>query len=175
MSRRGLLEAILFICGESVPAAKIASWMQLTEEEVLALAAEKSSSGLVIRRMEEHLQLATDPCYAAELRRIFASGSEEKLSNPLLETLAIVAYRQPVTRQEVDDIRGVHSGYALSALADRGLVRRIGTKDVLGRPPLYGTTEAFLRQFDRTALGDLPPLPEADRRNEAPPAPEEDT
>lgn len=178
MKGRGLLEAILFVCGEPVAVSQLAEWMDLSEKEILALTGSADAgSGLVIRRLEDRLQLATNPEYAGELKRIFAAGKDERLSDALLETLAIVAYQQPVTRQEIDDIRGVHSAYALSALADRGLIERVGTKDVLGRPALYGTTEAFLRQFDLATLQDLPPLPDTEPNDEAPAAaaPEEKT
>lgn len=177
MSARGLLEAVLFVCGEPVAISQLAAWMNCTESDITDLAGsgQMEGSGLVIRRLADRLQLATSPDYAGELRRIFAVSRDERLSNALLETLAVVAYRQPVTRQEVDDIRGVNSAYALAALAGRGLVRRVGTKDVLGHPALYGTTEEFLRQFDLTALDDLPPLPETEQEVKAPPAPEEET
>lgn len=172
MSKRGLLEAILFVCGEPVAASQLAEWLGCSPEDVFALAAADGSreAGLLIRRLDDRLQLATNPVYGSTLKAIFEQTRDVRLSNSLLETLTIVAYRQPVTRQEIDDIRGVHSAYALSALAERGLIARVGTKDVLGRPALYGTTEAFLRQFNMTSLADLPPL---EQTEQAPGAPEE--
>ena len=174
MSGRGLLEAILFVSGEPVAVEQLARWMNIPAAEVKRLAEqnEQTAPGLVIRQINGRLQLSTNPELAGELKRIFTSQREDKLSNSLLETLTMVAYRQPITRQEIDDIRGVHSAYALSALQERGLVEKVGTKDVLGRPALYGTTEAFLQRFDLRSLADLPPLTDFERE-EAPRAPEE--
>ena len=174
MSSRGLLEAILFVSGEPVAVDQLAQWMRIPVEEVKRLAGQKehAAPGLVIRQLDGRLQLSTNPELAGELKRIFTSRREERLSNSLLETLTMVAYRQPITRQEIDDIRGVHSAYALTALQERGLVEKVGTKDVLGRPALYGTTETFLRRFDLRSLADLPPLADAERE-EALRAPEE--
>lgn len=176
MNRSALLEAVLFVCGEPVEIRQLAEWMQIPAAEVRALAEEApAGSGLVIRRFGDRLQLATAPELSGELTRIFAKTRDERLSNSLLETLTIVAYRQPVTRQEIDVIRGVHSTYALSALVDRGLVEKVGTKDALGRPVLYGTTDLFLRQFSLGSLRELPPLTEAEQDGLAPPAPEDNT
>lgn len=160
MNRRALLEAILFVCGEPTAVSAIAAWMEIPEAEVFQLARQpQEGSGLVIRRLDDRLQLATSPVYAEKLKAIFQSRSEERLSNSLLETLTIIAYRQPVTRQEVDDIRGVNSAYAIAALRERGLVEKTGVREVLGRPSLYGTTAVFLQQFNLSSLADLPPLP----------------
>lgn len=161
MSARGLLEALLFVSGEATAVSDLSRWMELPPEEVLALAAqeEDKDSGLVIRRLDDSLQLATSPVYAEKLQEVFSTGNTGRLSDSLLETLTIIAYQQPVTRQEIDDIRGVNSSYAVSALRERGLIEKAGTKDVLGHPALYRTTDAFLRQFDLASLKDLPPLP----------------
>lgn len=80
----------------------------------------------------------------------------------MLETLSIIAYRQPVTREEVEQIRGVGSSYTIGALLEKGLIEETGRKEALGRPKLYATSAVFLRYFDLTSLAELPPLPEAE-------------
>jgi segregation and condensation protein B len=101
-----------------------------------------------------------------ELERYFGYEAGTRLSNAALETLAIIAYRQPVTRAQVEQLRGVDCSGVLSTLLNRGLIAESGRLDTVGRPVLFSTTLAFLRHFGLTSLGDLPPLPA-----DSPPAP----
>lgn len=163
----GLVEAILFLCAEPVSIHELAAWMDLTEQQVdtiVTFLESQSEGGLQVRRIDGRVQLATNPKYAEKLKHIFERTNASKLSKSLLETLTIIAYRQPVTRQEIEEIRGVGSSYAVSVLQERGLVDKVGTKDTLGRPALFGTTDEFLRHFDLSSLKDLPPVPEADEK-----------
>jgi len=92
------------------------------------------------------------------VRRYLGAAAREPLSQAALETLAIIAYRQPITRPEVDALRGVRSDYILERLEERRLIHVVGRKETVGRPMLYATTDAFLRHFGLGALADLPPL-----------------
>lgn len=161
---RGLVQAILFVSGEAVRIEDLCEWTSLPEEELAEVleSLESEAEGLIVRRFGDSVQLVTNPRYAQALRRIFSPDTEEKLSSSLLETLTIIAYRQPVTRLEVEELRGVRSAYSIGALCDKGLVERIGTRDVLGHPAEYGTTEEFLRQFDLRSLDDLPQVKDQD-------------
>lgn len=155
----------MFVSGDPVRIEDLCSWTSLPEDEVTGLleSLENEDGGLVCRRFGDSVQLVTNPKYADVLQRIFSPDSEERLSASLLETLTIIAYRQPVTRLEVEELRGVRSAYSIAALCDKGLVEKIGTRDVLGHPTEYGTTEEFLRQFDLRSLDDLPKVEEKDK------------
>lgn len=104
--------------------------------------------------------LSTDPKYAPWLKRLYNKTGSEKLSGPSLETLAIIAYRQPITRLEIEDIRGVNVDGVLRTLLERSLVRISGRKDIAGRPFLYSTTRYFLEFFGLQSLSELPKLEE---------------
>jgi len=105
-------------------------------------------------------RISTDPQYASWLQRLYRTSRTEKLSHPSLETLAIVAYRQPITRLEIEDIRGVNVEGVLKALLEKSLVRICGRKKIPGRPFLYGSTKFFLEFFGLQSLNDLPKLEE---------------
>ena len=113
-----------------------------------------------IEEWGEGYRMATVPSVAPFLNFFFNRGRERRLSRSLMETLAIVVYRQPVTKPEVDFVRGVDAGYALSRLMERGLVDVVGRSDSLGRPLIYGTTKSFLEQFGLKSIDDLPTLRE---------------
>jgi segregation and condensation protein B len=124
-----------------------------------ALLERRKGSGIEVVRLANGWHLRTNPEHARWVSKLLA-GRPMRLSRAMMETLAIVAYRQPVTRPEVDDIRGVDCGPVLKTLLDRGLIRIIGKKEEVGRPLLYGTTPEFLRVFSLGELGDLPTLRE---------------
>lgn len=105
-------------------------------------------------------QFATRPEYGRLLNHLIGSRSKRRLSQPALETLSIIAYRQPVTKPEIDYIRGVNSGESINTLVDKNLVRILGRKDTLGKPLLYGTSNEFLRVFGLNSLEELPKLRE---------------
>jgi len=120
---------------------------------------EESVSGIDLQEVAGGYQLTTKPRYAAYVGRLFKTKTPG-LSQAALETLAIVAYRQPITRAEIDMLRGVNSERAVATLIERDLIREVGRKQVAGRPILYGTTREFLRYFGLKDINDLPPLPE---------------
>jgi segregation and condensation protein B len=126
---------------------------------VEALTEKRAGSGIHVTSAAGGWQLRTNPEHAPWVGKLLA-GKPMRLSRAMLETMAIVAYRQPVTRPEIDDIRGVDCGPVLKTLLDRGLIRIIGKKEEVGRPMLYGTTPEFLRTFNLRDLAELPTLRE---------------
>ena len=116
--------------------------------------------GLIVQRDGDRLQLATDPASAEFVRRLRGDDSQARLSGAALEVLAIVAYRQPITRAEIEAIRGVNGDRALSTLLARGLIAEVGRREAVGRPVLFGTTLAFLEHLGLRSLDELPPVPE---------------
>jgi segregation and condensation protein B len=115
-------------------------------------------SGVQVIEIAEGWQMATRPEHARFVRQLYSEKMTMRLSTAALETLAIIAYKQPLTRAEVEEIRGVEVIAALETLLEKGLVRVVGRKESVGRPLLYGTTPEFLRQFGLRGVADLPPL-----------------
>jgi len=128
-----------------------------------ALQVEYDGRGLQIQEVAGGYQLCTRPAYGGYVQRLLRMDELEPLTRATLEVLAIVAYRQPMTRAELDAVRGVQSVYHLVKLQDRRLIREVGRRPGPGRPILYGTTEGFLRYFGLRDLGALPPLGAHDR------------
>jgi segregation and condensation protein B len=136
--------------------------LDLSEAELLAtlaaLQVEYEGRGLQIQEVAQGYQLCTRPEYGGYVQRLLRLGELEPLTRATLDVLAIVAYRQPVTRAEVDVIRGVQSTHHLVKLQDRRLIREVGRRPGPGRPILYGTTDGFLRYFGLKDLGALPKI-----------------
>lgn len=157
-----LIESLLFVAGEPVSLIQLAQTLELSAEVIEAalteLAAACANRGIRVQRHEERVQLVSAPEAAAAVERFLGSQSQQRLSAAALETLAIVAYRQPVTRAQVDAIRGVDSGSVIRVLMGRDLIVETGRLETIGRPILYATTAEFLRQFGLTSLVELPPL-----------------
>lgn len=163
----GPIEAILFALGKPVETARLVEALEADPVEVNAACLrlqkryQETESGLRLIRLEEAWQLCSDPAYGEVVRKLLTRKKPDKLSPAALETLAVVAYFQPVTRVYVDQVRGVDSSHSLSLLMERELVTPCGSLDAPGRPNLYRTTENFLRVFGLSSLEELPPLPEA--------------
>jgi len=119
---------------------------------------EDRGSGIVILEIAGGYQMFTSPQYAMYIRKFYQTKHKERLSKPSLETLAIIAYKQPVCRQDIEVIRGVNSDGVIDHLLDKNLIKIVGRKEVPGRPYLYGTTKEFLEYFGLRALADLPKL-----------------
>ena len=159
----GALEAVLFAAGEPVSVAELADLLQLEKPQVWELISELKQSyeaesrGLMLRVPAGCFQLVTKPVYYSILLGL-GRKKEVKLTNASLETLAIVAFKQPVTRAEMEAIRGVKVDGVLNTLLDLGLVAEAGRKKALGNPILYATTEKFLMVFGLNSLEELPPL-----------------
>ena len=160
------IEAILFAAGESVPVARLSLILEATEGEIdyaaaeLAEKYEREGRGMRILRLEDKLQMCSAPEYAAYITKALEQRKPPVLSQPALETLAVVAYFQPVTRAYVDQVRGVDSSYTVSMLQDRGLIEECGRLEVPGRPAVFRTTDVFLRTMGISSMAELPPLPE---------------
>ncbi len=158
------LEAILFVAGEAVDPNLILNGLNISELELgaaidhLREKLARADSGLTLKEYQGKLQFTTRPDQAAAIRDVLNPVQKQTLSQSVLETLAIVAYEQPVTRLRLEEVRGVKSDYAVQVLAQRGLIEEVGRLDALGRPILYGTTEEFLRHFGLSSLEELPPL-----------------
>ena len=159
------LEAVLFAAGDAVSIDRLCEVLELPREPVLEAARELSSRydfeqrGLMLRRIADKLQLCSRPMYAEAVRRVTETRKNALLSPAALEVLTIIAYRQPVTRAFIDQLRGVDSGGTLSSLAEKQMIEEAGRLEVPGRPILYSTTEHFLQAFALESLDDLPALP----------------
>ncbi len=157
-------EAILFAMGNAVEIAALCKALDLPEKDVLkALKTlekryESSRSGLQLVRLDKSVQLTTKPDYYDQLITIASVPKKMTLSDSVLETLSIVAYKQPITRLEIETIRGVNSDFAINKLLSYDLIQELGRKDAPGRPLLFGTTEQFLRSFGVGSLEELPSL-----------------
>jgi segregation and condensation protein B len=160
-----IIEGLLFIAGEPLSAKKLSEMLEMDEENVLLLLGRlmdeyhKSERGITITAVAGGYQFCTRPEIAPYIEKMYKPQASA-LSPAALETLSIIAFKQPVTRLEIEMIRGVKIDSALHTLLERKLIKEVGRKDGLGRPILYGTTSEFLRQFGLKDLGDLPPLPE---------------
>ncbi|MDE6200869.1 MAG: SMC-Scp complex subunit ScpB [Clostridiales bacterium] len=156
-----VLEALLFVSGDGLKISDICETLELQKSEVTAAVKKlqkkyNKESGIHIISYNGKLQLASNPDYAEVLSVVLNPIKEKALSNPAMETLSIIAYRQPVTRLEIEHIRGVNCDYAIQALLKNNLIEIVGRKDTLGKPLLFGTTETFLRKFGIENINDLP-------------------
>ena len=167
-SLKGRIEAILFVAGEAVSIRDMAKALQIDEKGLKAALKEIGSEydyeqrGFMLKRFGDKVQLATRPLYSEDVLRLLQPVQQQSLSQAAMETLAVVAYKQPVTRAEVEQIRGVKCDYSLQSLMMKGLIQEAGRKDTIGRPILYATTDTFLSHFGIQGLEDLPPLPETE-------------
>ena len=163
---KSALEAVLFAAGESVPVGRLSLVFAVEPAEVLQAARElaeeydRESRGICLLRMDNKLQMCSSPEYAQLIVKTLEQRKPPMLSPSALETLAIVAYYQPVTRAVIEKMRGVDSSYTVTALQERGLIEACGKLEAPGRPTLYATTDAFLRVMGIQTLQQLPPLPE---------------
>ena len=156
---------MLFAAGDAIPLDRLCAALETPREDILAAAGaletlyDLENRGLMLRRIGDRLQLCSRPMYAEAARRVTESRRAAALSPAALEVLTIVAYRQPVTRAFIDQLRGVDSGGTLAGLAEKQLIEEAGRLEVPGRPILYRTTERFLQAFALESLDDLPALP----------------
>ena len=163
--RIAALEAVLFAAGDSVPIARLSLVFGVDEQEIerciRALQEEYTSEGRGIRilRLDDKVQMCSAPDYAPMVSKCLEQRKPPMLSQPALETLAVVAYFQPVTRAYIEQVRGVDSSYTVGMLAERGLIEESGRLEVPGRPAVFCTTDVFLRTMGISSLSELPPLP----------------
>lgn len=170
---KAIVESLLFASDTPLTADKIKSIIQVKDRKVVAsvlanLAEEYDAQkrGFLLREVAGGYQLRTRPEYREWVRRM-KQGRPARLSRPSMETLAIVAYKQPVLRSDVEHLRGVDCGGTLKTLLERGLIRVLGRKDLPGRPIVYGTTKHFLEIFDMKDLSERPTLKDLEDLGEA--------
>ncbi len=163
------IEAILFVTGDSVALKDLETALEITDletdqaVETLRSDLESKDRGIQLKRFGDRIQLTTRPDLAPYIEKMLQPVQRQSLSRSAMETLAIVAYKQPVTKLEVEAIRGVKCDYSIQSLVNKGLIAEVGRKDALGRPILYGTTENFLAHFGLERIEDLPLPPELKR------------
>jgi segregation and condensation protein B len=164
--KKRILEAVLFAAGHPVTFKKLSEVIGIGEKEVAALVAQYATEyescglprGIQLLQLGNACQLVTKEVFAPYIKEALGVKDGGNLSKASLETLAVIAYNQPVTRSYIDQVRGVDSAYSIGVLIDRELITEMGRMDVPGRPRLYGTTEVFLRVFGLSNISELPPL-----------------
>jgi segregation and condensation protein B len=169
----GHLTALLFAADEPLPLDDLARLLEIRQpvlQRVVRQLADQPPPGLLLQRDDDRLQLVTAPASARYIRRLRGLEDQARLSRAALEVLAVIAYRQPATRAEIEAIRGVNGDRALATLLARGLVAEVGRRDTVGRPVMFGTTLAFLEHLGLRSLDDLPTLPTPEQPD-APDAP----
>lgn len=162
--QEAIVEAVLFTMGQSVEIRQLAAALETGEKEAEA-AAERLKSryagetcGMQIVRLDDSYQMCTRTGYYENLIRVAATPKKQVLTDVVLETLAIIAYKQPVTKADIEKIRGVKSDHAVNRLIEYNLVYEAGRLDAPGRPALFATTEEFLRRFGVSSTGELPEM-----------------
>ena len=161
---KAILEALLFASGEPLTIGAIAKATSLSEQNIREIIRELTAdyrdrnSGVVIAEIADGYEMATDCELAAWIRRMKNVHVSNKLSQPSIETLSIIAYKQPITKVEIDQLRGVNSDAAVKSLLDKRLIKIIGKKESPGRPFLYSTTNEFLQYFGLKNLTELPAI-----------------
>ena len=162
-----ILEGLLFLCGDDgLSIEQAAASMDATEEYVAELFDElqkyylQESRGIEIARFGEKYRFLSKAAIHDAAKKLFQTSTEAKLSNAALETLAIIAYKQPITRVEIEEIRGVGADVMLRKLVARGLIQEDGRSEAAGRPILYSVTDEFLDSFKLLSLDELPELPQ---------------
>ncbi len=155
------IEAILFAKGEAVSVSDIAKGIEKTIDETKKICNElkdlykKEKRGLNLIEIEDKYQLCSSEVYFDNIRKVIKIPKKQELTEPLLETLAIIAFRQPITRVQIEEIRGVSSSFAVNKLMEYGLICEKGRLDFVGRPMLFGTTEDFLKFYGINSINEL--------------------
>lgn len=159
-----IFESLLFVSGEPIKLRELALIIEGSEDfaedilKELMLKYEAEERGIRLISINNEYQLVTKPKNSNYVQKLLKTNIRQSLSQAALETLAIVSYRQPITRIDIDDIRGVKSDSAVLTLVDKGLIKECGRMDVAGRPILYATTEEFLKNFGLNTIKDMPSL-----------------
>ena len=163
---KAAIEGILFVMGDAVSLTTLSKAVGADTDQVeealqsLQKAYEEEGRGIRITKLNESYQMASAPEIYPYLVKIAKEPKKRVLTDSLLETLSIIAYRQPVTKAEIEKIRGVSSDHAVNRLVEYDLAQEVGRLDAPGRPMLFGTTEEFLRSFGISEISDLPEPPE---------------
>lgn len=157
-----LIEALLFVSTDPVTSEEIERVVGISEKTVIEIIEELANEydqggrGIQMRKIGKGYIIATRPEFAEYIRELYHPKVQQRLTQAALETLAIIAYKQPITRSEIEDIRGVKVEKALITLQKRGLIQELGRKHTIGTPIIYGTTDLFLQYFDLEDLSQLP-------------------
>lgn len=171
--KKSLIESLLFVSGEPVTLSVIKTITQMGEAELqqlldgLMTEYRQRNGGVLILEIANGYQMVSNPDYSRWIKKLMKSTASGKLSLPALETLAIIAYKQPIIKAEIEQIRGVNSDGVVKTLLDRRLIKIMGRKEVPGKPLLYGTTREFLQYFGLKNLTELPTLKELTREEAA--------
>ena len=161
---KSAIESMLFVSGEPLPLREISNNLELKEKNVVEILQEMTteyedkSRGIRLISLDEAYQLVTKSENSEFVQKLLKKNKKHSLSQASIESLAIIAYKQPITRIDIDEIRGVKSESAITRLVERGLIKDVGRLEVPGRPILYGTTDEFLRQFGLKTIKELPSL-----------------
>ena len=168
---KGIIESILFSMGESVPLNQLAQAVDMEADHLRWILCEmreeykKEDRGICLMELENSWQMATRQENYDYIRKLVAQPKKRVLTDVLMETLSIIAYKQPVTRQEIENIRGVKCDFAVNKLVEYQLVRELGRLDTIGHPIVFGTTEEFLRCFGVASIDNLPDIDEVKKQD----------
>ncbi|UCG79369.1 MAG: SMC-Scp complex subunit ScpB [Nitrospirota bacterium] len=168
-NKKFLVESLLFVTGEPLSINDIKRSTELTEDDIKKAIQELTeeyrsrNGGFFIAAIAEGFQLVSNPEYAPWIRKLRTTATTAKLSMAALETLSIIAYKQPITKIEIEQLRGVNSDGVVKSLLEKRLIKILGKKEVPGKPMLYGTTKDFLQYFGLKDLSDMPTLKELQR------------
>lgn len=165
---KGIIEGILYIWGEPLSTSSLIEILEINKEDIKEIMDEMISEfdynkrGLQIVKIKDGYQLTTRPIHYKYIKKLIPKKTNKNLSNAALETLSIISYKQPITRVEVENIRGVKCDKSISTLIEKGLVEERGRLDRTGKPIIYGTTDNFLRHFGLKDINELPKLKDVD-------------
>ena len=156
------IESVLFVSGKAVEESYLKEKLEASDKEFKEAVSELlakfggDNSGIHLLRFNKKLQFATNPDYSKDVEAVLNPIKEKELTNAMLETLAIIAYKQPVTRIEIEEIRSVDCTYSVQNLMRLGLIEVVGRKETIGKPLLFATTDDFLKRFSISDITDLP-------------------
>ena len=158
---KDVLFSILFVAGDGIEKSFLAEKLEVSDNEVEKALAElekdlSGSCGVHLIRFKNKVQLSSNPNYASYISNVLNPIREKSLTRAALETLAIIAYKQPITKGELEAVRGLNCDYAIHTLLDLKMIEPVGRKDAVGRPILYATTDNFLKRFKLNSIADLP-------------------
>lgn len=156
-----IILSILFVAGDGIEKSFIAEKLAVSEKDVEKVVEQlktefSADKGIHIIEYKNKVQLASNPSYAEYISEVLNPIREKSLTRAALETLAIIVYKQPITKLEIEDIRRVNSDYAVQILLDQNMIEVVGRKDAVGKPLLFGTTENFLKRFNIKEISQLP-------------------
>lgn len=164
---KNIIESLLFVSGRPLLIEEITNVLEgIDPQNIRELLGElekeyaEAGRGVQISEVAGGFQMITNPDFAVYLKKYYKHKNSERLSSPALETLAIIAYKQPVTRLDIESIRGVNTDGVIKNLLEKGLIRIVGKKEVIGRPFVYGTSKQFLEYFGLNSIAELPNMQE---------------